>query len=204
MTKILRARTVLCLWLVLCLPAFNGTAAAEEPNPKLDLWPFFYYAKGKDGAWRVEVFWPFFEASEDSKWKKTILRPVWNLREEKGKNYRDSEFLWPLGRTTERSMMTHSRFFPLYFCTVEKKSDGTTEKDFTFLPFIFKRDTKYSKRDGFWPFYGKFTNALTGEELVFVMWPIYTRRRKADVETVNILWPFLSFTKCEGGGGWKF
>jgi hypothetical protein len=37
-----------------------------------------------------------------------------------------------------------------------------------------------------------------------VLWPFYVRQKKDDVQSVSILWPFISFTKFEGGGGFKF
>jgi hypothetical protein len=196
----IRCALLLC---VLCLPC--GSIFPDDYSPQLDFWPVFFYAKDKKSdETTVELLWPLFSWNEDKKSKGFFFHPFYNKREEKGKKHVEEELLWPFGHTITDEDLKNSRFFPFYFYTEDKKPDGHVEKDFTFLPFIFGRKKPGEDYNAVFPFYGRITKRYGRDEIIFVLWPIYTWQKKDDITAVNILWPFFSYSKYEGGGGFKF
>lgn len=183
------------------LPAL---AAAQDGRPEVDLWPVFYYDKASDGKSSVtEILWPFIEGREDTEWKQSFFRPFWNRREEKGQEFKETEFLWPFGRITQRGSATYTTFFPFRFRTEETKEDGEKEVDDIRFPFLFKHRQKGDNYTAIFPFFGHIKDRFGRDEIKFVMWPIYTWQRKDDVTATTILWPFISFSSYPGGGGFK-
>ncbi len=189
--------------LLLALP--GGPARADDYVSQLDFWPLFFSAKDKKTQETTgEFLWPFFAWHETPKTKEFYFRPFYNKREEKGRGHVEEEFLWPFGHTVTDDGLKNSRFFPFYFYTEEKKSDGHLEKDFTFLPFLFGRKKPGESYNAVFPFYGRITKRYGRDEILFIMWPVYTRQKKDEIVVINVLWPFFSYSKFEGGGGFKF
>jgi hypothetical protein len=184
---------------------FPRPISADDYSPQIDLWPLFFYDKDKkSGETTVELLWPFFSWNENAKSKGFFFRPFYNKREEKGRNHVEEEFLWPFGHTVTDDGIQQSRFFPFYFFTEEKKPDGQVEQDRTTLPFFFGRKKPGEDYNAVFPFYGRITKRYGRDEIFFIMWPVFTRQKKDEIIVINVLWPFFSYSKYEGGGGFKF
>ena len=54
------------------------------------------------------------------------------------------------------------------------------------------------------PFYGHLKNRLFRDEIFFMMFPLYSQTRKADVVTDNYVYPFFDLRHGNGLKGWQF
>lgn len=78
-------------------------------------------------------------------------------------------------------------------------------KRFTIFPLYFQQRSADSNQNytALLPFYGHLKNRIFSDELFFVMFPLYSRSRKAGVVTDNYLFPLFSRSRGEGLYGWK-
>src|SRR6185437_14944488 len=78
-------------------------------------------------------------------------------------------------------------------------------KRFTLFPFYFQQRSPIpgDNYTAVGPFYGHLKNRLFRDEIFFVMFPLYSETRKADVVTDNYVFPFFDIRHGDGLKGWQ-
>jgi len=107
-------------WCLAGLVLAHGVVLADESDAReagggrIDVWPLFLY--GRDpvtGANEFEMLWRLVERRETAGHTDLYLRPVYNTHLEKARDWRESQFLYPLGCARKRPGVRSRSFFPL-------------------------------------------------------------------------------------------
>ncbi|OVE73543.1 hypothetical protein BVX94_03525 [bacterium B17] len=181
------------LFLVLLFPCVSRAVA-----PSFDFGPFFSVEKSIEGYKRLRVLGPFFEkqtAEDGSEFFAT--RPLFcSVKNgEDGRVVRN--ILWPLGWTSESEDRDNWRMFPFGgWSPKDKEADGWR---FMGFPLIYAGETR--EGDGYFAFFpigGVLKGLLFRDRISFVLFPLYMYMSINDVESWDVLWPFISWTKGDG------
>lgn len=183
---------------------YERRATGGDFDPEVNLWPFVYYDKDEaTGLKELDVFYPFFTWQWGSKSDEIFFRPFYNRKEIAKEDLVRTEFLWPLGFSTQKGQRSYTQFFPFYFFTKDTEGERA-EHNRTLFPFFFSKGDKKQKKDfAIFPFYGTFHNRFGKDNISFVLWPLYTRVTEGGRETFNLLWPIFAYTRVSDGFGYK-
>jgi hypothetical protein len=90
------------------------------------------------------------------------------------------------------------------FAGGRNQRDDASER-FTIFPFYLSQRSADTNQNytAFLPFYGHLKNRLFTDELFVIMFPVYSRSRKADVVTENYLFPIVRVRHGNSLYGWK-
>ena len=164
---------------------FSLTLADGERTEALG--PLFYSEKSDtQKIWGVPpLFWDLRDPTTDVE-KFALGYPVFTY------NRYGTEHRWQL-------------FQVLSFAGGKNQRDENSKR-FTVFPFYFSQRSPDTNQNytALLPFYGHLKNRIFTEESWFVMFPLYSKTRKADVITKNYLFPFVSFRHGNSLEGWKF
>ena len=183
---------------------YERRATGGDFDPEVNLWPFIYYDKDETaGSKELDIFYPFFTWQWSPKSDEIFFRPFYNRKELPKEGFVRSEFLWPLGFSTQKGQRRYAQFFPFYFFTKDTAGERA-EHNRTVFPFFFSKGAEKQKKDlAIFPFYGTFHNRFGKDNISFILWPLYTRVTEGGRETFNFLWPIFAYTRVSDGFGYK-
>lgn len=112
--------------------------------------------------------------------------------------------LWPLYRSRREGSRVDTRFPPVSFSVRDDTPQARKPRALTIFPFVFHEKTQKHGSDwAIFPLFGILHNRFGRDGIRFVLWPVYTRIRKGERTTHNVLWPFLAYSTMPDGSGWK-
>ena len=147
------------------------------------IWPLFFKNNNK-----FSLISPFIQWNDN----KTIFRPLFVYEKEEN-DYR-FDFLYPIVSFSKQN----KRIFPL-FNSRDKDKNHTN-----FFPFFWGKTKNNKSYGGFFPFYGKLLNRLKYDEVSFLLWPIWSEKRRNNDKDYSLLWPFFGWSKGENYHGFRF
>jgi hypothetical protein len=155
---------------------------------------------------RIEAAGPFYVEEQEESHETWALPPFfWSTRdpETESSGFR---FIYPA--------MSYVRFGGQYrwqFCQLLSFAGGpsqqeTVRKRFTLFPIFFSQRSSDPSQDytAYGPFYGHLKHRLYRDEISYVMFPLYSQTRKADVVTDNYLFPVFDLRHGSALSGWQF
>lgn len=183
----------LVLIVLLILPCASGAVV-----PRLDFGPFFSRDKAIDGNFRLRILGPFFEkqtAKDGSEF--LAVRPFYSSVKKSGDGRCKRDIVWPFGGTLEHKDRDTWRIFPFGgWSSAEGNNQGWR---FYGFPLVLTGSTRDG--EGFFalfPIGGVLKDTLFRDRISFVLFPVYLYSVINDVETWDVLWPFISWTRGEG------
>lgn len=98
------------------------------------------------------------------------------------------------------------QFIQVFSFAGSQNMEEQNSRRFTIFPLYFQQRSADPARNytAVFPFYGTLKNRLFRDEIFFVMFPAYSRTRKADVVTYNYLYPFFHVRHGNALYGWQF
>ncbi len=191
--------------LLLLLMASGCAHLSPDAGPE-NVSPFFHIQTDTENqSRRLDAAGPFYSQSETPEEREWTFRPFFSYRENLKEQTEELEYLYPLGRVRKTPEGKLSRFIPFYSSfkpSLEQKEEDQRENVDLFLIFWGKGKTGASY-GGFFPFGGEFRDRFARDEIQFFLWPLYTRIREGETQTVNILWPIFSITSGGERSGFR-
>jgi hypothetical protein len=173
----------LCVSLLL-FPARGGASG---------IWPLFsYYAT--EGQTELEVLGPLFTWREDEQGSEWGIRPfVYRTKDPVQELWR-WEFLYPLGKYQYKEGDHKSYLVPfsLFRDEVTSPAPERREKASSFLTAFWGQTDAGEGYGGFFPIAGRLKERFGRDEIVFYLWPLYSRIEDAGEITWRTPWPILS------------
>jgi hypothetical protein len=167
-------------------PAGGGFEAGLVASQDRDLFgrerlralgPVFEHRPGDGGAGFL-AFRPFFSDSADP--ANHVSRQDW---------------LWPVGVSRQMYDELSWRFLLAYGTDFDRTTPGSRYR-FVIFPIVFAgRDKEGHGYGSVFPLGGTVNEFLGQDRIFFVLFPLYARSSLRDLETHNILWPILSWTR---------
>lgn len=186
---------------LLLLASRPGTA---QERASVDLWPFLVRdGRPVAGLRTTRVGGPLFESWQepdgDSGWS---LRPLLAGIEERERERRELEFLYPLGSWRRDARDSLLRLTP--FVDVTRRGTPGSEAErrgWTFLTAFGGRTPGGERYGGVFPLAGVAKQRFGLERLDFLLFPLFARsRHPSGYRRTTLLWPFFSWGS---GGGRK-
>ncbi|MFH0787842.1 MAG: hypothetical protein V2B13_09550 [Pseudomonadota bacterium] len=168
--------------------------------------PFFHIQTDRENqSRRLDGAGPFYSQSESPEEREWTFRPFFSYRENLKDQTEELEYLYPLGRYRKTAEGKLYRFIPFYssFRPAQEKEAGDKKENVDLFPFFWGKDKDGESYGGLFPLGGEFRGRFARDEIQFVLWPIYTRIREGETQTVNILWPIFSITSGGNRTGFR-
>lgn len=186
----------LCLFWGLLWPAL--ACSPVSAGDSINLWPL--YGRHRDpltGATETRVLGPLILRRESPEGVEGGFRPLFYTVDRPAEHSRESEVLYPLGSYTRQGTEWSFRFFPIFY--------ERHPAEFTFFPLLFSRGPGPEEPGdfGLFPLWGHLRGRFGRDEIRFVLFPLYARTRKEEVESTHVLWPFFSRWTGPGQRGWQ-
>ena len=188
-----------CLSLAVLCPA---SLRADGPHAG-----FLYddYKLTLDVGHRVEVLGPLFYLQERDTERTWALPPLFSDTKDPATERHEYDFAYPV--LTYRRYGTEWRwqFFQVFSFAGGLHEDEKDARRFTLFPLYFQQRSLIPEDNytAVVPFYGHLKNRLFRDDIFFVMFPLYSETRKADIVTDNYVYPFYSVRHGDGLNGWK-
>ena len=155
---------------------------------------------------RREALGPLFYSEEQDTRKTWALPPLFSDVRDPSIQLHEYDFGYPV--LTYRRFGTEHRwqFIQIFAFAGGENGEGQAARRFTLFPFYFQQRSAEPGHDytAVGPFYGHLQNHLFRDEIFFVMFPLYSETRKADIVTHNYVYPIFSLRHGNGLEGWKF
>jgi hypothetical protein len=189
-------------WLValVCSLAASGCVAA---GADVHLAPFYTRAATGDGRSELELaggLWRQRHDAASGRFESLTFGPLVSIDSKPNGDWL-IRYLVPLGYTSHRAEdgRTTSLLIPVYLSLSGPKTDGSHEWRMISLPgWMIKSNSVSGKQFGWFPFWGRFENLLTYDEIWFVLWPLFVRAERAGAVSYHV--PFPLFGWRRGGG----
>ncbi len=186
----------------LCLQISSPSAGAAD----VEMGPLVHeFELTLEPGERTEAVGPlaYYERGEaHEQWAFSPFLTYWR---DKALDAEELDFLYPLVTFDRFGEEYRLKIFLLTTYSGGRKLEDQSRR-FTIFPFIFSQWTKGGAMDyfAFFPVGGTIRERLNRDEIRFVLFPLYSRTRKADVVTSNYLYPLFHWRKGEGLRGWQF
>lgn len=150
------------------------------------------------GAERVRALGPFVERQKDDAGMVfTAVRPFYSSTTEPARDRSLREFLWPVGMIKQYRGETYWRFLSAFGHDFDN-ADPESRKRFIVFPVLYTgRDKEGSKYFAVFPIGGTIHEFLGRDKINFALFPLYTHSSVDDVETYDVIWPLISWSKGE-------
>ena len=175
-------------------------AGRSNAGPLFDEFPLTLSA-----GHRTEALGPFFYSEQKESQKTWAIPPLFSHEMDPDTDSEEYDFGYPV--------LTYDRFgkeyrwqlFQLLSFAGGQNQREQTARRFTLFPIYFQQrsDDPAENYTAFIPFYGHLKHRLSRDEIFFVMFPIYSQTRKADVVTDNYLFPFFHVRHGDRLTGWQ-
>ena len=176
-------------------------AAGCVAGGDLHLAPLFTRVHTADAGIEVEALGGLYRtryAADDGRFEELTVGPLFGARNEENGD-RLFHVLVPLGYTRSGENGGTSFFFPLYVWTRSADSEGNDQWQLVALPgFIVQKNEALGTQFGIFPFWGRFRDFITFNQLDFLLWPLYVYAERDGRISHHFLFPFLGWTRGAG------
>jgi hypothetical protein len=158
-----------------------------------------------DVGHRTEVLGPLFYLQERDTERTWALPPLFSDTTDPATERHEYDFAYPV--LTYRRYGTEWRWQlgQIFAFAGGLHEDEKDARRFTIFPIYFQQRSA-NPADNYTavgPFYGHLKNRLFRDDIFFVMFPLYSKTRKADVVTDNFVYPIFSLRHGDKLEGWK-
>jgi hypothetical protein len=155
---------------------------------------------------RREALGPLFYSEEKGTQKIWALPPLFSDTKDPSIQLHEYDFAYPV--LTYRRYGTEYRWqlIQLIAWAGGENTEEQKARRFTLFPFYFQQRSEDPSENytAVGPFYGHLKSHLFRDKIFFVMFPLYSETRKADIVTDNYVYPIFSLRHGNGLEGWKF
>ena len=181
-------------------------ACAHTGGKHLNIWPLVYYNENeRQGTKTVSVLTPlvYYHRSLEGK-SEFALRPIFSVAKDKTDDSTVIDILYPLIKYKKRGKDEKFRIFPIM---KDETADVYPDKVRTahdYFPLYWGTSEDGERYGGFFPLYGTVKKRFGKDEILFLLWPAYSRTEEEGFVSHSVLWPIFGVTTGEGGWGGRF
>ena len=185
-----------CVLLAGCAGPRGGDGAAAG---HFDIGPLVTRDTDLHGDERLRMLGPFVHwqrGSEDKTFR--AIRPLWNRASDPVRDRTLTEILWPLGMFKNYRGESYWRVLLGFGHDFDTEASGSRYR-FVVFPILYAGIDAHDKGYfGVFPIAGKVNEFLGRDRIYFFAFPLYMYTSIHDVETHDVLWPFISWSHGEG------
>lgn len=192
---VLAVAALFCLCFLLC---DCSARAVPMIGRQCDFGCLFFRGDDVEGNRLKIAAGPFFEERSSTNGAAFLaVRPFYSVLDSRQDDRRLHEILWPVGMVKGFRGETDWRFL-----TALGHDFDNTKPDSRYrlavLPILFAgRDARGQTYFALFPLGGRINEFLGRDSVVFLLFPLYARSRVKDLESHNLLWPFISWCRGE-------
>ncbi len=194
----MKRAAILCLGVILL---FTSTCA--YPGGKhLNVWPFVYYNEDeKEGTKTVSILTPlaYYHRSKEGK-SEFSIRPLFSIVKDTSADSTVIDILYPLMKFKKNGQDKKFMLVPLIKEQTDDIYPNKTRTSSDYFPLYWGTSEEGESYGGLFPLYGTVKHRFGKDEIMFLLWPVYSRTKEDGFVSHSVLWPV--FKKTTGANGW--
>ena len=158
-----------------------------------------------DPGYRIEALGPLFYHQQSESETIHAFPPVLSLEQNPATASKEFDLVYPIFTYERYGTENGWQLGQLLNGRNGQDPDGTVRKRFTLFPLYFQQRSTNAAFNytALVPFYGHLRDRLFRDDIFFVMFPLYSETRKADVVTDNYVYPIFDLRHGEKLWGWQ-
>lgn len=158
-----------------------------------------------DSGQRMEAAGPFLYDEQKGSQRTWALAPLLSCARDPELGLLEFDLLYPIFTYDNYGGQYRWQLFQLLSFAGGATQTETNRDRFTIFPIFFRQRSSDPNENytAYGPFYGHLKHRLMRDEIFYVMFPGYSKTRKADIVTRNYLYPFFHLRKGNGLEGWQ-
>lgn len=156
-------------------------------------------------GWRREAAGPFYFDEHAETAETWAVPPFFSGFRSPGAQASEFSFLYPVMSSNRYGQQYQWQFFQLLSFAGGPSPTEEFRDRFTLFPLYFQQRSSVPGENytAYGPFYGHLQHRLFRDEISYVMFPLYSETRRADVVTDNYLFPIFHQRQGDGLRGWQ-
>jgi len=167
-------------------------ACAHTGPRHINVWPLVYYNEDdRDDTKTLSILTPIVYYHRGKEAREFSVRPVFSIKKDASDDTTVIDILYPLIKYRKRGADEKFRVFPIMKDeTVEVLPDKTRTAHDHF-PLYWGRSEDGRAYGGLFPLYGTVKNRFGKDDILFLLWPIYSRTVEDSTVSHTIAWPIF-------------
>src|SRR5512140_2134083 len=181
------------LWLLLAGFLWQPVGLSGQDQP-LRIGPLYdRFDLTLDEGERTEAVGPFWYRQQRGTERTWAVPPILSYTRDPDLELTEFDFVYPVLTYDRYGDQYRWQLFQLLSFAGGPTQTETNRNRFTLFPIYFQQRSSDPTENytAYGPFYGHLKNRLMRDEIDYVMFPLYSRTRKADVVTRNYVYPIF-------------
>ncbi len=191
------ALILLAAILLLCCACANTGGARH-----LNIWPLVYYNEDdRDNTKTLSILTPIVYYHRGKGAREFSIRPVFSIKKDESADSTVIDILYPLIKYKKSGVDEKFRVFPIMKDETAEVFPNKTRTAHDHFPLYWGRSEDGVSYGGLFPIYGTVKNRFGKDDILFLLWPVYSRTVEDSMVSHTVLWPFFNKTSGDDGRG---
>ncbi len=179
------------------------TCACAHTGPQhLNIWPLVYYHEDdRDDSTTLSVLTPIVYYHRGKGAREFSVRPVFSFKKDESAESTVIDILYPLIKYKKRGIDRKLRVFPIMKDETVDVFPNKTRTAHDYFPLYWGRSEDGVRYGGLFPLYGTVKDRFGKDDILFILWPVYSRTVEDSMVSHTALWPIFRVSSGETGHG---
>jgi hypothetical protein len=180
------------------------TACAHSGPRHLNIWPLVYYHEDTvDQTTTLSVLTPIIYYHRGKEGHEFSVRPIFSIARDDAADSTVVDILYPLIKYKKYGADENFRVFPIIRDTKADIAPDKTRIAHDYFPLYWGRSEDGKAYGGLFPVYGTVKDRFGKDDVLFLLWPVYSRTEEDAMTSHTVLWPVFRITTGDQGWGMR-
>jgi len=186
----------LTLILLLC------SACASGGPRHVNIWPLVYYDEdSRDNSTTLSILTPILYYHRGKEGREFSIRPVFSMKKDDSADLTVVDILYPLIKYKKQGVDEKLRVFPIMKDETADIFPDKTRTAHDHFPLYWGRSEDGVPYGGVFPLYGTVKKRFGKDDIMFLLWPLYSRTVEDSAVSHTVMWPVFNTTSSDDGWG---
>jgi hypothetical protein len=183
------ARILPALVLLVCC------ACAYTDSRHLNIWPLVYYDQdSRDDSTTLSILTPIVYYHRGKEAREFSIRPVFSLKKDESTDSTVIDIIYPIIKYKRQGVDEKLRIFPIMKDETAEVFPDKTRTAHDYFPLYWGRSEDGLSYGGLFPLYGTVKKRFGKDDILFILWPVYSRTVEDSTISHTVLWPVFRAT----------
>ncbi len=183
------------------LPAFIllvCCACAHTGSRHVNIWPLVYYNEDdRDDSTTLSILTPFVYYHRGKDAREFSIRPVFSFKKDVSADSTVIDIIYPIIKYKRQGVDEKLRVFPIMKDETADIFPNKTRTAHDHFPLYWGRSEDGQPYGGIFPLYGTVKKRFGKDDILFILWPFYSRTVEDSTTSHTVLWPVFRTTLGE-------
>jgi hypothetical protein len=169
------------------------SACAHAGPRHINIWPLVYYSQdSRNETKTLSILTPIVYYHREKETREFSVRPVFSVKKDASNDSAVVDILYPLIKYRKRGGDRKFRVFPILKDETAEVFPDKSRTAHDYFPVYWGRSEDGKPYGGLFPIYGTVKKRFGKDDILFVLWPAYSRTVEDSTVSHTVLWPMFS------------